>query len=216
MSRFAASFFELLEFPEALDVVEIAQVPYPPGVRLRSRRRALSRSAANCSGRFEGLLASIWKSRLGGESWSFTIRPPYSNLRGRRGGAGNRPLGTGRSGEPQPHHLRRERHDLVLRHRTRGGPERPQGAGDPVLHEPHVPPLALLVGLAAADGDEDPVAVGRVGDVGPAEGAHLAPAHPGHEEEPRNHGVEAAVLEGDLVGLDAAAATLRPVAGREP
>ena len=39
----------------------------------------------------------------------------------------------------------------------------------------------LLVGLAAADGDEDPVAVGRVGDVGPAEGAHLAPAHPGHE-----------------------------------
>ena len=85
-----------------------------------------------------------------------------------------------------------------------------------VLHEPHVPPLALLVGLAAADGDEDTVAVGRVGDVGPAEGAHLAPAHPGHEEEPRNHGVEAAVLEGDLVGLDAAAATPRPVAGREP
>ena len=26
---------------------------------------------------------------------------------------------------------------------------------------------------------------GRVGDDGPAEGTHLAPAHPGHEEEPR-------------------------------
>ena len=31
----------------------------------------------------------------------------------------------------------------------------------------------------------DPVAVGRVGDVGPAKGAHLAPPHPGHKEEPR-------------------------------
>ena len=114
------------------------------------------------------------------------------------------------------HHLRRERHDLVLRHRARGGPERPQGAGDAVLHEPHVPRLTLLVRLAAAaDGDEDPVAVGRVGAVGPAEGAHLAPPHPGHEEEPRDHGVEAAALEGDLVGLDAAAATPRPVAGGE-
>ena len=35
-----------------------------------------------------------------------------------------------------------------------------------------------LVRLAAAVGDEDPVAVRRVGDVGPAEGAHLAPPHP--------------------------------------
>ena len=43
--------------------------------------------------------------------------------------------------------------------RARGGPERLQGAGDAVLHEPHVPRLALLVGLAAAAGDEDPVAV---------------------------------------------------------
>ena len=32
------------------------------------------------------------------------------------------------------------------------------------------PRLALLVRLAAADGDEDPVAGGRVGDVGPAHG----------------------------------------------
>ena len=86
----------------------------------------------------------------------------------------------------------------------------------PVLHEPHVPRLTLLVRLAAAaDGDEDPVAVGRVGAVGPADGAHLAPPHPGHEEQPRDHGVEPAALEGDLVGLDAAAATPRPVAGGE-
>ena len=41
---------------------------------------------------------------------------------------------------------------------------------------------------------------------GPAEGAHLAPAHPGHEEEPRDRSVEPAALEGDLAGLDAAAA----------
>ena len=39
-----------------------------------------------------------------------------------------------------------------------------------------------------------------------AQGAHLAPLHPRHEEEPRDHGVELAALEGDLVRLDAAAA----------
>ena len=88
-----------------------------------------------------------------------------------------------------------------------------RAAGDAGLHEPHVPRLPLLVRLAAAAGDEDPVAVGRVRDVGPAEGAHLVPPHPGHEEESRDHGVEPAALEGDLVGLDAAAAgaaTARP------
>ena len=51
-----------------------------------------------------------------------------------------------------------------------------------------------------ADGDQHPVAVGRVGDVGPVEGAHLAPPHPRHEEEPGDHRVEAAAIEGDLVG----------------
>ena len=54
--------------------------------------------------------------------------------------------------KPQPHHLRQERHDLVLQRRARGGPEHPEGAGDAVLHEPHVSRLALLVRLAAADG----------------------------------------------------------------
>ena len=56
---------------------------------------------------------------------------------------GSTPAAQGRSGEPQPHHLRRERHDLVLRRQARGGPERPEGAGDAALHEPHDPRLAL-------------------------------------------------------------------------
>ena len=85
----------------------------------------------------------------------------------------------------------------------------------PPFHEPDVRRLALLVRLPAADGDQHPVAVGRVVDVGPAQGAHFAPPHPRHEEEPGDHRVEAAALEGDLVGLDAAAATPRPLAGRE-
>ena len=77
--------------------------------------------------------------------------------------------------------------------------------GDAAFHEPDVRRLALLVRLAPADGDQHPVAGGRVGDVGPPEGAHLAPPHPRHEEEPGDHGVEVAALEGDLLGLDAAA-----------
>ena len=32
-------------------------------------------------------------------------------------------------------------------------------------------------------------------------GAHLAPPHPGHEEEPRDHAIEAAARDGQLVGL---------------
>ncbi len=47
------------------------------------------------------------------------------------------------------------------------------------------------------------------------EGADLAPPHPGHEEVPCDHGVEAAPLAGDGVGLDAAAAAPRAVAGGE-
>ena len=36
----------------------------------------------------------------------------------------------GRRLEPQPHHLRRERHDAVLGPRGRRGPQRPESAGD--------------------------------------------------------------------------------------
>jgi len=50
---------------------------------------------------------------------------------------------------------------------TRGGAQRPDRARDAVLDEPHV---ALLVRLAAAHGDEHGVAVGRIDDVGPAQG----------------------------------------------
>ena len=131
---------------------------------------------------------------------------------------GGDPLDAGGTGcrlEPQPHHLRRERRDAVRGPRARGGPERPDSAGDAALHEPDVRRLALLVRLAPADGCQHPVAVGRVVDVGPVEGADLAPPHPGHEEEPCDHGVEAAALAGDGVGLDAAAAAPRAVAGRE-
>ena len=60
-----------------------------------------------------------------------------------------------------------------------------------------------------------PVAVGRIGDVGPAQGADLAPPHAGHEEQSRDHGIEAAALEGDLVGLDPQPAPTRAMAGGE-
>ena len=103
--------------------------------------------------------------------------------------------------------------DAVLRRRVRGGSERPDGSGAAALHEPDVPRLALLVRLPAADGDQHPVAVGRVVDVGPAQRADLAPPHPAHEEEPGDHGVEAAAVEGNLLGL--AAAPARLVAGGE-
>ena len=67
--------------------------------------------------------------------------------------------------------------------------------------------------LPRADGDED--SVGGVGDVAPAEDAHLAPPHTRYEDEPRDHGVEADTLEGHLVGLGAAALADAPVRPRE-
>ena len=41
-----------------------------------------------------------------------------------------------------------------------------------------------------------PVASGRLGDVAPEEGAHLAAPHPRHEEQARGHRVEPAALQG--------------------
>ena len=64
---------------------------------------------------------------------------------------------------PQPDHLRRQRHHAVVWLRTRGGAQRPESARDAVLHEPHVVHVTLRVRLAAADGEEDLVAVGRIG-----------------------------------------------------
>ena len=51
--------------------------------------------------------------------------------------------------------------------------------------------LALLVRLAPADGDQHPVAVGRVGDVGPAEGEDPGGAFPGRARLPGEAGPEA-------------------------
>ena len=71
---------------------------------------------------------------------------------------------------------------------------------------------ALLVRLAPADGDEDPVAVGLIDDIGPAQGAHLAAPHPRHEQQSRDHRVETPALEGDLVGFKPATAPPGPMA----
>ena len=93
--------------------------------------------------------------------------------------------------------------------------QRPDGDGDIGLHEPHVPRLAVRVRLAAPDRHQHPVAGGRLGDVAPEQGAHLAAPHPRHEEQPRDHRVKPTALQGDVAGLDAAAAATRPVAGGE-
>ena len=118
-----------------------------PGLRDTAPQPPARRSPRSSSARPSGSSSS---SRRASRRWS-TPRP---------GPPGSSAVTAAR--KPQPHHLRRERHDLVIRHRARGGPERPEGAGDAGLHEPHVLRLALLVRLAAADGDEDPV--GGVGD----------------------------------------------------
>ena len=64
-------------------------------------------------------------------------------------------------------------------------------------------------------GDEGPVAVGGIGDVGPAQRAYLAAPHPRHEQQSRDHRIDPSALEGDLVRLDTAPASPRPVAGGE-
>lgn len=51
-------------------------------------------------------------------------------------------------------------------------PVRPEGAADAVPHNRTSPRSTLLARLAPADGDEHPV-LGRVGDIGPAQGARL-------------------------------------------
>ena len=72
--------------------------------------------------------------------------------------------------------------------------------------------LARLVRLAAAHGDEDAVSVGHVR---PPLGGDFRTPHPAHEQQPRDHAVEAAARGGHLVGLDAAAALARKMAHDE-
>ena len=66
------------------------------------------------------------------------------------------------------------------------------------------------VTTAAADRDEDPVAGGRVGDRPKQRVLTSLRRMPAIEEEPSDHRVEPAELEGDLAGLHAAVATPRP------
>ena len=98
---------------------------------------------------------------------------------------------------------------------TRGSPQRTEGARDAVLHEPHVVHFALLVGLRDPNPDHHAVAVGGVDHVGPAQRRHLAEAHPGHEQQSRDHGIDTATLGGHLLGLDTTPAPARAVARGE-
>ena len=91
------------------------------------------------------------------------------------------------------------------------GAQRADGAGGAVLQVTDIVGLAHLVRLAAADGDEDAVAVADVGHIRPAEVGDFRPPQPG------DHGVQTAPRRGNLVGLDAtpAPAPARAVARGE-
>lgn len=93
--------------------------------------------------------------------------------------------GARRIHEPQSYHLRRQRRDPVRRLGTRGSGQRAEGAGNAVLDEPHVVHLALLVRRAAAHGGEDPVADGRVRDVGQRGALTWLRRIPGIRQQPR-------------------------------
>ena len=69
--------------------------------------------------------------------------------------------------------------------------------------------------LAPSDGDESPPGGGRLGDIGPAQGAEIAAPHPGHESSPAIAAFEPVPLEGDLVGLHLSAASAAARAGGE-
>ena len=69
--------------------------------------------------------------------------------------------------------------------------------------------------LRRPDGDEDAVAAGRLGEVGPAQRGDLAAPHAGHEEQTRDHGVEPAAPVGEGGRLEAAPAAAGPAAGGE-
>ena len=78
----------------------------------------------------------------------------------------------------------------------------PEDAGDVALHEPHVPPrLARRVRLASPDRHQHPVAGEAAAAMSPQErkGDHLAAPHPRHEQQPRDHRIDPAALQGDVV-----------------
>ena len=79
-----------------------------------------------------------------------------------------------------------------------GGAQRADGARHAVFHKPHGPRLAVRVRLAPADGDQDAVAGVGIDQVTAAQGAHLAPAHPGHKQQASDHCIETSPFGGHL------------------
>ena len=74
--------------------------------------------------------------------------------------------------------------------------QRTDGARDVGLDEAHVGRLAVGVGLAAADGDEQAVLVARVGHVPPLERRGFRAPQPAHEEQPGDDAVDGRARSG--------------------
>ncbi len=129
-------------------------------------------------------------------------------------------LDAGRPGRrlesPPPNHLRRERHDAVLGRRARGGPQRLEGAGDVALSRtarPSPRPPGSSCRGRTVTSIPSPAAAS-------ATSAHRRALTslrriPAMKRSPAITSVEATALDGDLVGLAAAAATPPAVAGGE-
>ena len=153
-----------------------------------SRRRAAKRRAQ--SPRSDGAAAAS-ASRPPGEHHVCGRRAPAGQFRGQpnpprvRGDPALDAGGLCRRREPQLDHLRRQRNHAVARlrdswrHVACGGraPRRPSRTGCRSRRPP---------GSSCCDthGDQHAVPVSRLDDVGPAQRAHLAPRHPGHEQQP--------------------------------
>ena len=83
--------------------------------------------------------------------------------------------------------------------------QRTDGARDVALDEAHVGRLAVGVGLAAADGDEQAALLARVGDVPPLELDGFRTPQPAHEEQPDDDAVDGPALGRELRGLPTSA-----------
>ena len=108
--------------------------------------------------------------------------------------------GPGRRLEPQAHYLRRERHDAVLGRGPRRRLQRPDRAGDGALHDRTSIASPSWFVFPRRTVMRTPARSASSSTVGPSERRDLAPAHPGHEEQPHDDGIKAAALESDLLG----------------
>ena len=109
----------------------------------------------------------------------------------RRRGLGGHPQARTAAWNRTSLHLRRQRTTRSAG-RVRGGPQGPDLAADAALHEPDVLRLALLIRLLRPT-----VTSTRRTSAASATSAQRTaltslPPHPGHEDEPRDHGIEAA------------------------